>query len=116
MSGKIPFFGYPMMSFSPPDNGHTLTDRKAWRVAMLGNGKLVRQENHADVEYISSVISNSKIKAAKEASPRQLLRERAGKSPAGAKCHLYKESSAEYDDSYITKWKEIHKGIGLGQG
>ena len=56
MSGKIPLFGYPMMSFSPPDSGHTLTDRKAWRVAMLGNGRIIKQENHADVSYISNVI------------------------------------------------------------
>ena len=70
MSGKIPLFGYPMMSFSPPDSGHTLTDRKAWRVAMLGNGQIVKQENHADVSYISNVIQNSKTNAAKEASPR----------------------------------------------
>ena len=36
--GRIPVFGYPLMTFSPPDSGRTLTDHKTWRVATLGNG------------------------------------------------------------------------------
>ena len=70
LEGKIPIFGYPMMSFSPRDNGRTLTDRKTWRIAMLGNGKILKQEDPTDVDYISTTIANAKIKAKKEVSPR----------------------------------------------
>ena len=38
VKGRIPVFGYPMMCYSPPDSGLTLTDKKVWRVAMLSDG------------------------------------------------------------------------------
>ena len=38
VKGRIPIFGYPMISYSPPDTGRTLTDRKTWRIAMLSGG------------------------------------------------------------------------------
>ena len=36
--GKIPIFGYPLLHFSPKNNGRSLTDKKTWRIAMLGSG------------------------------------------------------------------------------
>ena len=45
VKGRIPIFGYPMMCYSPPDSGLTLTDRKTWRIAMLSDGNIVKEEN-----------------------------------------------------------------------
>ena len=83
---------------------------------MLGNGKILKQEDPTDVDYISTTIANSKVKAKKDISPRQMLKNRAENSPAGAKCHFYQANNSEYEDNYVTKWKEIHRGIGMNQG
>ena len=44
VKGRIPIFGYPLMAYSPPGSGVTLTDRKAWRVGMLADGTIEREE------------------------------------------------------------------------
>ena len=49
VKGVIPVFGYPMMCYSPPNTGLSLTDRKVWRIAMLSDGKIVKDEKPQDV-------------------------------------------------------------------
>ena len=31
VNGRIPIFGYPMVSYSPPNSGLNLNDKKVWR-------------------------------------------------------------------------------------
>ena len=52
-AGRIPIFGYPLMQFSPPYSGRTITDSKSWRVATLGTGKVEYKEGPMDLKQIS---------------------------------------------------------------
>ena len=63
IKGRIPIFGYPMMCYSPPDTGLTLTDRKTWRVALLSDGKIVKEEKSQDVETIIVDMNRAKAKS-----------------------------------------------------
>ena len=74
--GKIPIFGYPLMTFSPPDSGRTLTDHKTWRVATLGNGVVQYKESIVDVDYLTRSIENLRTMGTKELSPRTLFKKK----------------------------------------
>ena len=45
-----------------------------------------------------------------------MFRKKSKKAPAGIKVHLYQENGQEYQDSYVTKWKHIHSGLGMEKG
>ena len=45
VKGRIPIFGYPMISYSPPNTNRKLTDRKTWRIAKLSDGKITSESN-----------------------------------------------------------------------
>ena len=45
-----------------------------------------------------------------------MFRKKSKKAPAGIKVHLYQENGQEYQDSYVTKWKHIHGGLGMEKG
>ena len=51
--GKIPIFGYPLMTFNRPNNQHSLTDKKTWRIATLNNGEITKIENPSELSNVS---------------------------------------------------------------
>ena len=67
--GKIPIFGYPLLAFSPGNNGRSLTDKKTWRIARLGNGEILKKDDPMLINEIPRSSSNSQ-KATREGSPR----------------------------------------------
>lgn len=111
--GKIPIFGYPLLTFSPPDSGRTITDKKIWRVATIGDGNVSFKDPPLDIKHISRTIENTRTQGTREISPRSMFRKKSKKAPAGIKVHLYQENGQEYEDNYVTKWKQIHGGVGM---
>ena len=64
--GRIPIFGYPMISYSPPSTNLKLTDRKVWRVAKLSDGKIFKEERPQEIKTMIGDIALSKSGTAAE--------------------------------------------------
>ena len=115
MKGRVPVFGYPMMAYSPPGSGVTLTDRKAWRVGLLSGGTIEREERPQEVSAIIREVAAAKS-TEPEAAPRQFFAARTASSPAGTKNHLYHEQEHEFTASYRSQWRGIFRGLGMHSG
>lgn len=45
INGKIPTFGYPMLTFTDKEPELSLYDEKVWRHAIVSNGKAIKDLN-----------------------------------------------------------------------
>ena len=62
------------MTFNRPNNQHSLTDKKTWRIAMLNNGEIAKIENPSDLSHVSDKMASGKSKSSNPISPIQMLK------------------------------------------
>ena len=54
INGKVPTFGYPMITFTDKEPELTLYDEKVWRHAVVSNGSAIKYLNDQEFKMVST--------------------------------------------------------------
>ena len=94
--GKIPTFGYPIMTYSPKTQERQLTDRDVWQHAIVSDGNRIKdvQENGArmiSTDQLKIEMSQRITEALRKGRSLSQIHTRNSHSyPDGVKFHMYR--------------------------
>ena len=113
--GKIPTFGYPLLTYSPSGSGRMIFDKKAWIHSRVSDGKAVVEENTGKIKVFSTAEIKQKlvqVKADGDNPVKKVIR----KFPEGLKEQFSKSIYEDFEENYTSGWRNIYKLSGLQNG